>query len=101
MLSQPLLPEFRFILGLFSLSSSAVFTLAFALAMSSSSKSPLTISTGAGDFASSRGSEQQRADMDGIPGYLHDIVEGDDEPMAFSPEAGTMDVRVLAVGPAS
>jgi hypothetical protein len=66
--------------------------------MSSSSKSHLTISTGAGDFAASRDSEQQRADMDGTPGYLHDIVEGDEEPMAFSPEAGAFDVRVFAVG---
>ena len=66
--------------------------------MSSSSKSHLTIPTGAGDFASSRDSEQLRADMDGTPGYLHDIVEGDEEPMAFSPEAGAFDVRVFAVG---
>lgn len=58
----------------------------------------MTILTGAGDFASSRSSEQQRADIDGTPGYLHDIVEGDEEPMTFSPEDGSLDVRVSVLG---
>jgi hypothetical protein len=47
-----------------------------------------TCTTGAGDFHH-QSLDLQGADMDGTPGFLHDIEEAnEDMPMPFSPEEG-------------